>query len=331
MCPCQYAILIEIKKEDELLIEEVYENKDFRGNKGFRLLNMYEQLNKGEGLVKSKLAVRFGVGEKTIQRDIDELRAYLAEMHYSEVDNILKYDRARNVYSLERLEREWFTNEEVLTIAKILLESRGLCKEEMDRLIDKLSLQVTPNSRSQWDDMISNEQHNYIEPRHKKTLIQDLWSLSSYIKSRSMISFVYYRQDGAERKHQVKPVSIMFSEYYFYLIAYLSDDSKDFPTVFRIDRMNDIRDTSEKFNIPYRDKFNEGEFRKRVQFMYGGQLKHVIFEYSGKSIEAILDRLPTAQVISEQEGVYRITAESYGNGIDMWLKSQGENVRILKK
>lgn len=52
---------------------------DYSGNKGFRLLSIYERLNKGEMLNKAKLAEMFGVGVKTIQRDIDDLRAYLAE------------------------------------------------------------------------------------------------------------------------------------------------------------------------------------------------------------------------------------------------------------
>ena len=62
--------------------------------------------------------------------------------------------------------------------------------------------------------------------------------------------------------------------------------------------------------------------------MYGGELKKVKFEYSGTDVDAVLDRLPTAQIIKEEDGVYTITAEVFGKGIDMWLKSQGENVKI---
>ncbi|UZE44872.1 hypothetical protein [Selenomonas sputigena] len=74
-------------------------------------------------------------------------------------------------------------------------------------------------------------------------------------------------------------------------------------------------------------KFSDGEFRKRIQFMYAGELCHVTFDYSGTSVEAVLDRLPMARIISEENGVYRITAEVYGNGIDMWLRSQRSAVR----
>lgn len=45
------------------------------------------------------------------------------------------------------------------------------------------------------------------------------------------------------------------------------------------------------------------------------------FKYSGISFEAILDKLPTAKVISEMNGKYTISAEVFEDGIDMWLRS----------
>lgn len=64
--------------------------------------------------------------------------------------------------------------------------------------------------------------------------------------------------------------------------------------------------------------------------MYPGPLRRVTFTYSGPSVEAVLDRLPTAQILEEKDGVYTITAEAYGIGIDMWLGSQGDKVKILE-
>ena len=57
------------------------------------------------------------------------------------------------------------------------------------------------------------------------------------------------------------------------------DNPKPEPTVFKIDRIGNITGTKQKFSIPYQDKFQDGEFRKRVQFMYSGPLQKVVFEY----------------------------------------------------
>ena len=63
--------------------------------------------------------------------------------------------------------------------------------------------------------------------------------------------------------------------------------------------------------------------------MYGGKLQKVKFRYSGLDIDAVLDRLPTAKILDEEDGVYTVSAEVFGKGIDMWLRSQGDNVQLL--
>lgn len=63
--------------------------------------------------------------------------------------------------------------------------------------------------------------------------------------------------------------------------------------------------------------------------MYGGKLQKVKFRYSGLDIDAVLDRLPTAKILDEEDGVYTVSAEVFGKGIEMWLRSQGDNIQIL--
>lgn len=301
---------------------------DYNGNKGFRLLSIYERLNKGEILNKAALAAGYGVGEKTIQRDIDDLRAFLAEEHQFESEIAIKYDRTRDGYYLVRFEREWLTNDEVLALCKILLESRAFEKGELNQLIFKLLVQVMPNDRKIVESIIRSELACYVPLRHEKKLLPALWLLSQAIAGSKVLQFSYIRQDGVERTHNVKPVAVMFSEFYFYLIAFMADDTKEYPTVFRVDRMSKIAENGETFTIPYNKKFSDGEFRKRIQFMYTGELQVLTFEYSGPSIESVLDRLPTAEILSTKGEIYTIRAEAYGNGIEMWLRSQGENVKI---
>lgn len=299
---------------------------EYSANKSFRLLNMYERLNKGEDINKSELANEFGVSEKTVQRDIDELRFYLADAHYDEFETAIKYSRARNAYYLVRFEREWLTNAEALTVCKILLESRALNKEEMISLLKKIIMQISPADKAVADKIICSELFNYLPPRHGKDLLALIWQMSDYIVNHKVIEFSYTRQDGKKSKRRVKPVSIIFNEFYFYLIVYGFE--VDYPIIFRIDRMEKIKPTGERFEIPYKDRFSDGEFRKRVLFMYSGELKRIRFEYSGV-LEAMLDKVPTAKVLSQNGNTYTMTAETYGIGLEMWLKSQRDKVRII--
>jgi predicted DNA-binding transcriptional regulator YafY len=280
---------------------------------------MNEQLARGEVLRKDALISAFGVTLKTAQRDIESLRLYLTEMGEGE----LRYDRKRDCYRLERVSGGALNAEEIFALCKILIESRAFNKDEFETLIKKLLLHMSPEQRLPVEARIGNERVNYLPLKHGKPLIDTLWALANLVTERQLTRIWYVRQDKTPKAHVVKPVGILFSEFYFYLIAWLADDSKDFYTVFRADRITDIEGWDERFDMPYAERFNEAEFRKRVQFMYPGKLKRVRFVYRGPSVEAILDRLPTARIIAENaDGSVTITAESYGDGINMWLGMQ---------
>ena len=77
-------------------------------------------------------------------------------------------------------------------------------------------------------------------------------------------------------------------------------------------------------------KFEEGKLKKRIMFMYGGELFHLKFIYKGQAIEAVIDRFPTAKIVNHKEDSYLIEAEVYGKGCLMWLLSQGDSVIVLE-
>lgn len=162
-------------------------------------------------------------------------------------------------------------------------------------MLDKLISCCIPKSNQRLvNDLISNEAFHYVEPRHKTKFIDTLWDIGQAIRGCNYIEIDYIRmKDKAVVKRKLKPVAILFSEYYFYLTAFIDDKDvrKDFdvindsfPTIYRIDRINGLTILNEKFHIPYSSRFEEGEFRKRIQFMHGGKLQKVKFKYSGTDI-----------------------------------------------
>lgn len=126
----------------------------------------------------------------------------------------------------------------------------------------------------------------------------------------------------------------------FYLTAFIEDEevrkgfdviNDSFPTIYRIDRIKNMSVLDERFHIPYSSRFEEGEFRKRIQFMYGGKIQKVRFRYKGPDIDSILDRLPTAHVLDEENGEYIVAAEVFGTGINMWIRSQGDYIEMIEE
>ena len=302
--------------------------------KSERLLQIYSKLANGETLKKKELAQHFHVTERSIQRDIEALRCFFAE------EGLLQdvvYDKAVRGYRMENPALRTLENSEILAVCKILLESRSMCRDEMFPILDKLIACCVPErNRKAVQELLANEKHHYIEPHHQQPVLNGMWELGQAIQNHQMVEIEYERlKEPRMVKRRVKPVGIMFSEYYFYLTAFLEDkesfENPDdlFPTIYRIDRIRSFRVLDEHFAVPYKDRFQEGEFRKRVQFMYGGQLERIKFKYTGPSIEAVLDRLPTAQIVEQDEDGWLVTAEVFGKGIDMWLRSQGENLEII--
>ena len=203
----------------------------------------------------------------------------------------------------------------------------------LDRLI---ACYVPENSRKSVEKLLANEKYHYIEPQHKQRILNKIWEIAQAMQNFYYLEIEYERlKEPKSVKRKIKPVGIMFSEYYFYLAAFLDDKSGFenpddlFPTIYRIDRIKSYQVLDEHFKLPYRDRFQEGEFRKRIQFMYGGKLERIKFKYVGESVEAILDRLPTAKIVEHDEEGWVISAEVFGKGIDMWLKSQGDKIRML--
>ena len=102
-------------------------------------------------------------------------------------------------------------------------------------------------------------------------------------------------------------------------------------TIYRIDRIQNYKTLDRHFAQRYTDRFQEGEMRKRIQFMYGGELQTIRFEYTGPSLESVLDRLPTAKVLQVTEKGWIVEAEVFGTGIQMWVRSQGDYIKIISE
>ena len=315
--------------------------KVFGTDKSSRLLKIYSKLVKGCIVNKSEEAANFNVDERTIQRDIAAIKDYMGtDMTNNGVINSIIYDKDAGGYRIESSYQGTLSNSETLAVCKILLDSRAFPKDEMQAILDKLiSCCVPKENRQPVKELIGNEEHHYIELRHKTNFLDTLWDLGQAIRSCRYVELEYRRtKDKAIVKRKVKPVGIMFSEYYFYITAFIDDKevcenfdviNDAFPTIYRVDRIVSYKVFEDRFKMPYKNRFEEGEFRKRIQFMYGGKLNRICFEYTGSDVDAILDRLPTAKIESEKDGKYIIRAEVFGKGIDMWLRSQGANVRVI--
>lgn len=303
-----------------------------------RILWLYDGLLRGHAVRKESWAAEHGVSVRSVQRDITTIREYLEARRGELGENVeLRYDREKQVYSFSNPEKRFLSEGELFEICKILIESRAFKKKELESLLARLLGSVmSDEGRARIGGQIRNELFNYIDPTHEKIDADMLWLIAEAEKNFHVLEITYYKMSADEEvTRRIRPVGILFSEYYFYLMGIIDNDwgkenfEKNGPVSYRIDRIRAIRDTGDTFSLPYGKRFKEGEYKNRVQFMYGGASGFVQFKYYGPSIEAVLDRLPTARVMKEEDGVYTVTADILGKGILMWLMSQGSMVEVL--
>lgn len=303
-----------------------------------RILWLYDGLLRGHAVRKENWADEHGVSVRSVQRDILTIREYLEARREMLGENVeLKYDREKQVYSFSNPENRFLSEGELFEICKILIESRAFKKKDLESLLARLLGSVmSDEAKARIGGQINNELFNYVDPKHEKVDPDVLWLIAEAEKNSRVLEIVYYKMSTDEEvTRRIRPVGILFSEYYFYLMGIIDNDwgkenfEKNGPVIYRIDRIRNIRDTGDTFSLPYGKRFKEGEYKNRVQFMYGGSNSFVQFKYYGPSIEAVLDRLPTARIMKEEGGVFTVTADIAGTGILMWLLSQGSMVEVL--
>lgn len=313
---------------------------NWKYSKTSRTLDLYDRLCRGELITKKEMAQYYGVDERSVQRDIDELRSFLDNraVECPGEQRTIVYDRNKKGFQLSDGQNKAMSNSEILAVCKILLESRAFPQKEMMTILDKMISGCVPKQNMKLvSDLLANERHHYIELQNPVEIQEKLWEIGSDIKQCRLMEMEYTRQDRDAVRRVVQPVSILFSEYYFYLIAYMTIQDADgnyvrqydYPTVYRIDRIQSYKLLDTRFHLPYSNRFEEGEYRKKIQFMYAGALQKIRFKYTGWNVNAILDRLPTAKIVEKGAHSYIIEAEVFGKGILMWLLSQGKYVQIL--
>jgi predicted DNA-binding transcriptional regulator YafY len=293
-----------------------------------RVLEIFFRGLRGEDLSVQGLADEYGVSTKSITRSINDLKNFLADHRELVGYTELQYSHQNKCYRLYM--DEFLSSKELFALVEVMIGARAFSKEELLELTTKLKRFTTPDDREKLGELVRKEIYHYPEVKHDCKSVQDtLWQLVNCISEKREITIGYYRMDRKWVTHRLRPASVMFTDYYFYLIAFKVDGNPEEPRYFRVDRINQLTVHRKKIEPQDMPRFDEGLLRQRSLFMWPGKLQTIRFEFTGPSVQAVLDKLPTARIIGREGPKYLIEAEVYGDGIKMWLLSQGAWVKVV--
>lgn len=96
-------------------------NEIEKNDKLERILGMYTKLMNGGSIYKAQEAAKYGVSTRSIQRDIDEIRNFLAtSSDETGIVNTVSYDRSEDRYRLEKISPMRLTNSEILAVLSLI-------------------------------------------------------------------------------------------------------------------------------------------------------------------------------------------------------------------
>lgn len=228
-----------------------------------RLLEIFFRCLRGEDLSAQKLAEEYSVSTKSISRDINDLKAFLADHRHLVGNTELVYSNQAKCYRLYM--DEFLTNQELFALLEVMIGARAFSKEELLTLTNKLKGFTTAQDRPMLNDLIRKELYHYTEIKHDCVSVQEtLWKLAKCITEKREITIEYYRADRAWKTHRIRPASVMFTDNFFYLIAFNTEGDPDKPLYFRVDRIKYITEHRKKFSLADAPEFDEGLLKARL-------------------------------------------------------------------
>lgn len=197
-----------------------------------RILTLYQRLITGRIVDKTLFALEFDTTERSVDRDISAIRAFLSDS-FSNLELI--YDRQQRGYRLKNLRiKQEIALGECFLLSKILLDSRPLRTDEQNELIQILMSQLSQSHR---DRALPVLQHTPKQPeRRDRTSLQLIEDLLYSIEQNDRITLHFGKPYTDE---PCVPYSVEVRGREAFLVALELDNNR--PVLFCLDDIKSYR------------------------------------------------------------------------------------------
>ncbi|MBP3040244.1 hypothetical protein J9303_12190 [Bacillaceae bacterium Marseille-Q3522] len=226
-------------------------------NKTERLFFLYDKLMLGETVNKKEEAARFNVHERSIRRDIDDIKYYLARF-YEKQD--IQYSPPDNGYILAEDNRIRLQLGEIFILLKVIGDSGILAREEMKLLFHKLTVHF--HDVHLVKKLLQEELAKYKPVKISYSLLS---LVESAIRAIDQKKIVYFYNERKEEAGMIFPVGLAYKERHFFLAGYEKEEhikAHKFPNAYLLDDNVQIKTGKKGFQLPLSYGFDEEAFRK---------------------------------------------------------------------
>lgn len=196
-------------------------------------------------------------------------------------------------------------------------------------LINTIISLVNFNDKKSIKELIDSELQNYVPPIHNKAILKMHWDLNQPIMKMQKIKIKYIRRDNETVERVISPLAVVFSDYYFYLIAYIDKKDYDYPAFFRLDRIVSFIILNQTYSKQLFSKYNVGNMKKNTKFMSGGRFIKVKLKVDKLVLNTILDQIPNAIIINENNSFAFLEVKIFEDGFIKWVLNNSDAVEVI--
>jgi len=272
---------------------------------------IYQKLNQGQIVNVEELAKEFGVGIRTIQKDLNERLSGIYDIE----------DLGQGNYIFPKHHRFVGGKDEEESIAiSLMKELQHSAIPEMDAYIES----ALPTS-SNYDDI-------FVFGIHFEA-IEDVEAFNTLIKAikwKVGVKFIYTKQDGSSKKVLVDPYRLANFQNYWYLIAY--DPSVEILKTYYLKSITKLTMLYENFtgNTQIEEDLNK-VCNKMDSVWYSGEQESCLLRVEDKAKYYLQRDVSTNMEIVEQHEDYNIVRMNYHNEVELFsfIKKWIPDIRIV--
>lgn len=187
-----------------------------------RILALFLQLYSGGSVNKSSFSLEYGISERSFDRDIEDIRNFLADNFSSKE---IVFDKTSNLYFMTKTARKELSEVEFAAILVVLLGSKALRKDEMAGLINQL-YQISERNDTFTPEMLRKLIVEYPDNAHQSATLKMQWDLVKCIQEEKVIRVHYHPSAEEYQEITLIPRRVYYEENAFILRAIVVEQGK---------------------------------------------------------------------------------------------------------
>ena len=200
-----------------------------------RILIMYSMLIKGNKVNKALFSMEHGINERSFDRDIEDIRLFLSEIYST--DELL-FDKADNAYYITGQVKSEIESGEAYALAKVLLGSKALRKDETEGILGSLMSNVNKKDSRVLESKLINDVKSYEGVKHDKAILKFIRDLSDCIFESKHIRMRYHTSKTKMQNVDIYPKDIQCENSQF--VLYAADTRNTKTSKYLIDKIEEF-------------------------------------------------------------------------------------------